>query len=103
MDKNNNFIIISEHRVGSRWMHYLFAELLGMSQSPEMDRDKLHHIEVNKDVSTGVIMTYHYLREGKIPKFHRATYWDIESAFGENELKVLGKKLCLHQSHFCLL
>jgi hypothetical protein len=78
----NNFIIISEHRVGSRWMHYLFAELLGMTQSPEMDRDRLY-----KD---GIPNTYSLLKNNQIPKFHRATYWDIESAFGENELKVLG-------------
>lgn len=78
---NNKFIIISEHRVGSRWMHYLFADLLGRRPSPEMDRDRLF-----KD---GIDETYKFLKEGRIPKFHRATYWDIESAFGENNLRVL--------------
>lgn len=79
---NDSFIIISEHRVGSRWMHYLFADLLGMKPSPEMDRDRLR--------TDGVDNTYELLKNGRIPKFHRATYWDIESAFGEGKLKVLG-------------
>jgi len=78
----NNFIIISEHRCGSRWMHYLFADLLGMSPSPEMDRDKL--------IDNGVEKTYTLLKYDRIPKFHRATYWDIESNFGDDKLKVLG-------------
>jgi hypothetical protein len=63
-------------------MHYLFADLLGMSPSPEIDRDKLR--------DNGVEKTYTLLKHNRIPKFHRATYWDIESAFGDNKLKVLG-------------
>lgn len=59
-----NIIITSEMRVGSRWIHYLLADLLMMKPSPEIDDTK---IEENLD------KIEQYFNEGRIVKFHHAT------------------------------
>lgn len=62
----SDMIIISEHRVGSRWMHYLFAGMLNRGPSPEMDGDKLYLPEQRKQL-------IQYLKQDRIPKLHHAT------------------------------
>lgn len=58
-----DFIITSEHRVGSRWMHYLLADLLSKSVSPELDVTRL--TRDNKLIKQRLLAN-------KIVKFHRA-------------------------------
>ena len=60
----NKFIIISGHRVGSRWIHYLLADLFEKEVSPEIDGTKLK--------SRGDEIR-EFLDSNKIPKFHRTT------------------------------
>lgn len=65
-----NLIITSEHRVGSRWLHYLLADLYGMETSPEMDVKRIGEVdEIRKRFS-----------QRKIVKFHHATHSDILEA-----------------------
>lgn len=59
----DNIIIASEHRVGSRWLHYLLADILDKKVSPEMDVTRL-----TKDNSK----INERFRNNKIVKFHRA-------------------------------
>jgi len=62
----NDIVIISEHRVGSRWMHLLFAELFGVNKSPELDSKRLY----SKTYRAKVIDR---LSQKRIVKFHHAT------------------------------
>ena len=62
-----NLIITSEHRVGSRWLHYLLADLCGLHTSPEMD--------IKRVGETAEIRRY--FKQGKLVKFHHATHSDI--------------------------
>jgi len=59
-------LITSEQRVGSRWMHYLFADMLSQDTSPEIDGSRFYKGEL--DTITALVKTY--LNEGRIPKFH---------------------------------
>lgn len=61
-----NLIITSEQRVGSRWMHYLFAELLQKAPSPEIDGSRFYKGELDAVIA----LTKGYLDSGRIPKFH---------------------------------
>lgn len=63
-----NIIITSEMRVGSRWLHYLLKDLLGMQQSPEIDGSQIPQCQKQVD---------RYFKEGKIVKFHHATFEDL--------------------------
>jgi hypothetical protein len=70
MEARMNLIVTSEHRVGSRWLHYLLADLYGMDTSPEMDVKRVG--EVNEIRSR--------FQQRKIVKFHHATQADILEA-----------------------
>lgn len=59
-------IITSEQRVGSRWMHYLFADLLGQSPSPEIGGHRFY----NGDLDHVIGRVKKYFKEDRIPKFH---------------------------------
>jgi len=59
-------LITSEQRVGSRWMHYLFKDLLGLDTSPEIDGSRFYKGELN----TVIALVRSYLDAGRIPKFH---------------------------------
>ena len=59
-------IITSEQRVGSRWMHYLFADILRKEPSPEIDGSRFYKGELDAILA----LTISYLEEGRIPKFH---------------------------------
>jgi len=61
-----NLIITSEQRVGSRWMHYLFADLLGKGVSPEIDGRRFYDGSINSVL--GIVKEH--LKAGRIPKFH---------------------------------
>jgi len=61
-----NLIITSEQRVGSRWMHYLFADLLKKQPSPEIDGNRFYRGELSSILS----QVEKHLKEGRIPKFH---------------------------------
>lgn len=78
-----NFIITSEQRVGSRWMHYLLAELFGLTTSPEIDVGILRD---NEDVKNSVRF---YFKTGRVVKFHRALYEDITDHLQPVNYKVL--------------
>lgn len=86
-----DFVITSEHRTGSRWMHYLFADLLGKDTSPEMDVRRLYEKDKRKEI-------INRFKDNKIVKFHHATPIEIvnamELAKKENNyklnLKILG-------------
>lgn len=60
-------IITSEQRVGSRWMHRVFADLLSKEVSPEIGAGRFYDIT---KVGGVVSEVKSYLKEGKIPKFH---------------------------------
>jgi len=62
-----NLIVVSEHRVGSRWLHWLLADLYGMEKSPEMDVKRLNEIDEIRQ----------RLKQEKIVKFHHATQADV--------------------------
>jgi len=76
----DNLIIISGHRVGSRWIHYLLADLYNKEVSPEIDRNKLYYWR-NKIRG--------YLDENKIPKFHRCTVDNVLEKVLPVDYKVL--------------
>ena len=61
-----NLIITSEQRVGSRWMHYLFADVLGKQPSPEIDGNRFYDGSLDEIFAR----VQGYLAEGRIPKFH---------------------------------
>lgn len=76
-----NIIITSEHRVGSRWLHYLLADLLDMSVSPEIDAkkasDKLDEIRQR-------------FKDNRIVKFHHATPEGLVESIKPVDYKVIG-------------
>jgi hypothetical protein len=76
-----NFIITSEHRVGSRWLHYLLAELYDKKVSPEIDVNRLSQDAVRK--------VRNYFKSNKIPKFHRATPQNILDHIKPHNYKVI--------------
>jgi hypothetical protein len=80
-----DFVITSEHRTGSRWMHYLFSDLLGKGISPEIDVKRLYQPEY-------VSIILDRFKENKIVKFHHATPIEIVNAFRNHKLnlKILG-------------
>jgi hypothetical protein len=86
-----DFVITSEHRVGSRWQHRLFADFLDKDLSPELDAKRLYE----KDTRQLII---NHFKNNKIVKFHHATANQIiealELASKENDydldLKILG-------------
>lgn len=61
-----NLIITSEQRVGSRWMHYLFCDILQKSPSPEIDGHRFYNGQLEEILA----LTKGYLDSGRIPKFH---------------------------------
>lgn len=63
-----DIIITSEHRVGSRWMHYLLADLYGKKTSPELDKNK---------IPSNIDEIQQRLKDNKIVKFHHAIPEDI--------------------------
>ncbi len=73
------FIITSEQRVGSKWLHYLFADLLHKGVSPELDGKKL------KD---NVAQAEMYMENGLLPKFFSATPQQLRNYFPTT--KILG-------------
>lgn len=76
-----NIVITSEMRTGSRWLHYMLADMLSMETSPEMDTSRLF--------SDGAYRLIYFLEDAIIPKFHRSTYWDFETIFGDSKLNVV--------------
>lgn len=76
-------IITSEHRVGSRWIHYLLADLLGMKTSPEIDVKTLWDDALVKIIKGR-------LSNGIIVKFHHATQDDILKTIKPHDYNILG-------------
>lgn len=76
-----NIIITSEHRVGSRWLHYLLKDILSMRQSPEIDVSKIKE-------ETPTIREY--FETGRIVKFHHATPHDIIKDLEPHDYKIIG-------------
>jgi len=74
------FIITSEMRVGSRWLHYLFKDLLKMGVSPEIDRGKVYETRS---------LVRKYFKENRIAKYHHATQYDIFRNLTTYDYKVL--------------
>lgn len=75
-----NLIVTSEHRVGSRWLHYLLADLYGMEKSPEMDVDRVGEVgEIRQRFS-----------QKKIVKFHHATQSDILEVLKPWDYSIIG-------------
>jgi len=74
-----NIILTSEHRVGSRWIHYLLADLLDKSVSPEMEGRQIDVAEVRQRFA-----------DNKIVKFHHGTPLNIFVQLGELDYKVIG-------------
>lgn len=75
-----NLIVTSEHRVGSRWLHYLLADLYGMDKSPEMDVKKVGEVEEIRQ----------RFKQNKIVKFHHATQSDILEALQPWDYYIMG-------------
>lgn len=75
-------IITSEHRVGSRWLHYLLAEFLGFGTSPEIDASKLI---IERDTAIA------RLEANQIVKYHHATQDSISKVLRmDDEIMILG-------------
>ena len=77
-----NFIITSEHRVGSRWVHYLLADIFGKKVSPEIDGSRL------VTDAKGIVASL--FKNNKIPKFHRALPEDIFKHIGGKRFRIIG-------------
>jgi len=75
------FMITSGHRVGSRWLHYLLADIYKKEVTPEID--------ISKIVSKRETIR-NYLKNNKIPKFHGANFSDIADNIKPNDYKILG-------------
>jgi len=78
-----NIIITSEHRVGSRWLHYLLADILEMSVSPEMDGAVENVKERKQDA-------LHRFANNKIVKYHHGTPATIMKGLGKGDYKIIG-------------
>jgi len=78
-----NIIITSEHRVGSRWLHYLLAELYDMNTSPELDAKRLDEESAIKEIRDR-------FKQDRIVKFHHALAEDIFSHLQPIDYKVIG-------------
>lgn len=74
-------LIVSEHRCGSRWLHYLLADLLYMNVSPEKDGRKLQ--ETNLELRQ-------YLNHKRIAKVHHGLVEDILTYVKPNDYKIVG-------------
>lgn len=75
-----NIIITSEHRCGSRWMHYMLADILNKNVSPEIDETKI--IEKIKQIQR-------FFAENRIVKFHHASSEQIIRKLSGN-YKIIG-------------
>jgi len=76
-----NIIITSELRVGSRWLHYLLKDLLGMKVSGEIDTTKM--VSFNGKIGR-------YFREGRIVKLHHALPRNITDVIKPINYKIIG-------------
>lgn len=76
-----NIVITSEQRVGSRWMHYLLAELYNKRASPEIDRNRV--IERADEARK-------YLRNNRIVKYHGPLPDEIVDGLRPIDYKILG-------------
>jgi hypothetical protein len=76
-----NLIITSEHRVGSRWLHYILTDLYDMYPTPEIDAEKIRENETR---------VRSYFSQGGIAKFHHATHSDILEAYEPWDYKIIG-------------
>ena len=81
-----NLIITSEQRVGSRWMHYLFADLLRKQVSPEIDGGRFY----KGDFDTVMTQVENFLANGRIPKFHGTGAVALDKFFKARGLKDFG-------------
>jgi len=80
----NNIIITSEHRVGSRWLHYLLANILGMHVSPELD-GKVEKLTEKKQIILD------RFKNNKIVKFHHGTPVTVIKGLGtDTPYKIIG-------------
>lgn len=66
-----NLVITSEHRVGSRWLHYLLADILDKGVSPEREGTPVGVIKSSAEV-------VQFLSTGRIAKYHHGTRESIE-------------------------
>ena len=66
-----NLIITSEHRCGSRWLHYLLADLLDKGVSPERDGTPIGVYKSKNEVKQ-------FFGTGRIAKYHHGTRETIE-------------------------
>jgi len=76
-----NFLLTSEMRVGSRWIHYLLQDITGYKVSPEIDVSKLAASE--KTVRG-------YFHQQRIPKYHHATQFQILRHVKPHDYKIIG-------------
>jgi hypothetical protein len=70
-----DFILESEQRVGSRWVHYLLSDLLGMRPSPEIDGNRI--LQDNRWAQTRIRELW---RQNRIPKLHHIHILDLRHA-----------------------
>ena len=75
-------VITSGHRVGSRWIHYLLAELLSQQVNPEMGEYWLE----NQERRDRVLKAFN---SNKLLKFHAVTPTRLEKMFAPRQAKVL--------------
>lgn len=76
-----NVIITSPHRVGSRWVHYLLADLYRKNVTPEIDGSR-----IKKDRNYILKL----FKENKIVKFHGATQNKILKDLFPQNYKIIG-------------
>lgn len=73
-------IIVSEMRVGSRWIHYLLADELSMYPAPELGK-------LDKEKA---IRLLEFLRENRIPKIHNEYPDNILQVLDDNNIFDVG-------------
>lgn len=74
-------VLTSEHRVGSRWLHYMLADLLGKSTSPERGGQRVMKSEAE---------VRGFLSDNKIAKYHHGTPESILMGLVPHTYKIVG-------------
>lgn len=74
-------VITSEHRVGSRWLHYMLADLLGKEVSPERGGQR---------VKKSAMEVLEFLNNNRIAKYHHGTPDSILAGLSPHSYQIIG-------------
>jgi len=77
-----NIIITSEHRCGSRWLHYLLADVLDKNVSPEREGTPVGIYKSRHEVKQ-------FFNTNRIVKYHHGTRESIEGSLKGIDYKII--------------